>query len=171
MTCNEVRENLVAYLHGELNKNDVMALHRHLGGCEACVREELALSKTNRLLRRTQFTALPDDFDLGLRHKLERAGKPHPKKWNEFRRIVYAVAATIIIMLSMIIIMLSIQFLRYRMESVSQPTAALQSFPATQTVFNPPEQTSRMTASLKERFIAKYLRSSRATPMKLGRFE
>ena len=154
MTCNEVQENLSAYIYGELNKKRVMEIHQHLSSCEMCIQEELEYRKTTRLLDRYQYEALPENFDEGFHRKLNQIEKPRKKIPGEFRRIVYAIAATIIIMIG-------IQFFGYRfMVSARQPVH-FKDFPTTQTIFRPADQRIEPKTSLKERFIEKYLKSSK----------
>ncbi|MHC4470272.1 MAG: anti-sigma factor family protein [Planctomycetota bacterium] len=50
MRCAEVRENLVAYLDGELPPEERDRIESHLGGCDACRRERTALDTTGDLL-------------------------------------------------------------------------------------------------------------------------
>ena len=150
MTCNDVRDNLVAYIHGELNKKTVMEIHHHLSNCEACIQEEIEFCRTNRLLSQYQFEALPDNFDEQLHQKLKQVEKPRQKVQHDFRRIVYAVAATIIIMIG-------IQFLGSRVFQSLQPPIRLKDFPTTQVVFKSEERSSE--PSLKERLIRRYFQA------------
>jgi len=162
MTCNDVQENLVAYIHGELNKEAVMEIHRHLSTCEACVQEELELRKINRLLDRYHFEVLPENFDEELHRKLKQIEKPREKVHSDFRRIVYAIAATIIFMMG-------IQFFGYRFMQASRQPVHFKDFPTTQAVFKPAEQRIETKTSLKERFVEKYLQSSKKGATKIRR--
>lgn len=158
MNCNMVRENLVAYIHGELDKKAVMAIHRHLSKCEVCVQQEIELQKTNRLLDKYQFEALPDFFDEQLHRKLKQIEKPQ----SDFRRIVYAIAATIIIMIG-------IQFFGSRILPSTRQPVHFKDFPTTQTIFKPAEQRIETKPSLKDRFIDKYLQSKPGAGTRLRR--
>lgn len=150
MTCNEVQDNLAAYLHGELDKKTVMEIHQHLSGCEACVQEEIELRQTNRLLDQFRFEALPENFDEQLHQKLKQIETPHQKVSHDLRRIVYAVAATIIIMIGL-------QFFGSRVFQSLQPPIRLTDFPTTQVVFKSEESSSE--PSLKERLVQRYIQA------------
>jgi len=50
MRCDDVRENLVAYLDGEVTPDERDRIESHLAGCEACGRERTALDTTGDLL-------------------------------------------------------------------------------------------------------------------------
>ncbi len=151
MSCNEVRENLVAYIHGELDTKDVMEIHHHLSTCEACVLEEIELRKTNRFLDRYQFEALPDNFDEELHHKIQQIEKaPKIVRSSGFRRILYAVAATIIIMIG-------IQWFVSRIVQSTYQPIHFKDFPTTQAVFK--SEGTQSESSLKGRFIERYLQS------------
>ena len=162
MNCNFVRDNLVAYIHGELDKRAVMQIHQHLSTCEVCVQEEIELRRTNRLLDQYQFEALPDYFDEQLHRKLKQVEKPHEKNHSDFRRIVYAIAATIIIMIG-------IQFFGSRILQSTRQPAHFKDFPTTQAIFKPVEQRIETKPSLKDRFIENYLQSKRSAATKLRR--
>ena len=152
MTCSNIQENLVAYLHGELDKKAVMNIHKHLSICEVCAQEEIELRKTNRLLDHFQFAALLDNFDEQLHQKLAKIDKPVFQKIHDFRRIVYAIAATILIMIG-------IQFFGAQiLQSIQQPIH-FKDFPTTQSVFKAEESSS--TPSLREKFIQRHLQSTK----------
>ena len=164
MSCNDVRENLVAYIHGELDKNAVMIIHQHLADCEACVQQEIELRKTNRLLTQFQFEALPDSFDEQLHQKLNKIEKPKVQNQTDFRRIVYAIAATILIMIG-------IQFFGSRILQSTQQPIHFKDFPTTQAVFRSEDSQGTPETSMKERFVERYLKSNRNGAMKIMREE
>lgn len=101
MTCQDVRDHLAAYLDGELDKKKTIALHRHLSACEACVREEIDLRNTKHLLNQHHFAVLPDNFDEQLSQKIRRIESPFLGSRHDVRKIVYTVAATIILMIGL----------------------------------------------------------------------
>jgi anti-sigma factor RsiW len=150
MTCNDVKENLVAYLYSELDKKTVMALHRHLCACEACVQEEIELLKTERLLVRSQFEAMPGNFDEQLDEKIGRITRSRHKTFHDLRRIVYAVAATFILTIGL-------QFLSAHLTQTMQTPIRFKDFPTAQTVFK--SEPSSAEPSLKERLIQRYIRT------------
>ena len=162
MTCNEVRENLVAYIHGELDRKIVMEIHHHLSACEACVQEEIELRQTNRLLDQFQFEALPEDFDAKLHRKIQQT-QPSPNRIkSDFRRIVYAIAATILIVLG-------IQFIGSRIFQSTQQSIHFKNFPTTQAIFKSETSRSLGESTLKEQFMQRYLQSGKNGKMKIER--
>lgn len=162
MDCIEVQNKLVAFIHGELTKETIMEIHQHLSRCKTCLQEEIEFRMTNQLLSQYQFAALPDDFEAELHRKLSKIKQPRRKVTADFKRIVYAIAATIIIMIG-------IQFFGYQiMRSARQPVHFVD-FPATRAVFKPAEQRLKKQTSLKERFAEKYFHASRGKTIKLKR--
>jgi len=164
VSCNEVRENLVAYLHGELDKEGVMAIHQHLANCEACVQQETELRKTERLLDQFQFEMLPENFDEQLHQKLIKFERPVVQTKPGFRRIVYAIAATILIMIG-------IQFFVSRILQSTQQPIHFKDFPTTQAVFRSEASRGTPETSLKERLMEKYLKSNQNGAVKIMREE
>ena len=162
MNCNDVQDNLVAYFHGELDKKAVMAIHQHLADCEACVQQEIELQKTNRLLDKYQFDALPGNFDEQLHQKLIKIKKPVNKAKLEVRRIVYAIAATILIMIG-------IQFFGSQVLKSTKQPIHFKDFPTTQAVFKSEHSEQESKASFKERLIERHLKANKNSAMKLMR--
>jgi anti-sigma factor RsiW len=150
MTCNNVRDNLVAYLYSELDNKTVMALHRHLCSCEACVQEEIELLKTKRLLDKSYIEAMPGNFDEQLDEKLKRNIKSRYETFHDFRRIVYAVAATFILTIGL-------QFLSAHLTQTMQMSTRFKDFPTVQTVFKSESRSAE--PSLKERLMQRYVRA------------
>jgi anti-sigma factor RsiW len=162
VNCNFVLDNLVAYIHGELDKKAVMQIHQHVGNCEACVQEEIELRRTSRMLDQVQFEALPDNFDRELQKKLAQIEKPLKPVKSDFRRIVYAIAATIIIMVG-------IQFFGSQILQSTRKPVHFKDFPTTQTVFKSEVTQSEVETSLRERFLQRYLQSRQHEKMKIKR--
>ena len=46
MECNNIREELVAYIDGELSSMEVQTIEAHLGGCKECTAERDKLTTT-----------------------------------------------------------------------------------------------------------------------------
>jgi hypothetical protein len=162
MTCNDVRGNLAAYLHGELEKKALMVIHQHLADCEACVQQEIELRRTERLLDQFQFEALLDNFDEQLHQKIIKIEKPVVQTKRDFRRIVYAIAATILIMIG-------VQFFGSRfLKSTKQPIH-FKDFPTTQAVFKSELSQQKSETSLKERLIERHLKANKNSAMKIMR--
>ena len=148
MQCNAFKKNLVAYLHGELDKKDVMTIHHHLSTCQTCVKEEIELRKTIRRLDKYRFEAMPDDFDLKLQQKLGQTKTPSRLITHDFRRVVYAVVATIFITIG-------IEFLAYQF--LHRP-GHISDFPTTQAIFKRVKYTASERTSRRELLLKKYMR-------------
>ncbi len=59
MTCTEIRENLAAYLDGEIEGASRRAMDSHLSGCSACLGEKRAQAAAWRLLDLDDAPAVP----------------------------------------------------------------------------------------------------------------
>ncbi|MBC8183721.1 zf-HC2 domain-containing protein [candidate division KSB1 bacterium] len=149
MVCNKIQENLVAYLHGELDKKEVKLIHQHLSSCESCLDEELELRKTGRILDKFQFEALPDNFDAELHRKLKPFQKPKSSNKPGIRRIVYAIAATLIITIGL-------EFFIFQFMQSTEPTIQFTDFPTTQTVFKSASAMASKRTSLKQKYLEKF---------------
>ncbi|MBN1349495.1 hypothetical protein JXJ21_08810 [candidate division KSB1 bacterium] len=101
MECQECQANLAALIHAELDKKQIKQIHRHLGRCDTCAQEHYELLKTKRLLNRFVANGLPPNFDEQLRQKLKTA--PLLRKTGQvgIKKLIYAVAATVIITLGL----------------------------------------------------------------------
>ena len=162
MNCNDVQDNLVAYLYGELNKKAVMAIHQHLSKCKACVQQEIELRRTERMLDQFQFEALPGNFDEQLHQKLIKVERPVVKTKTDIRRIFYAIAATILIMIG-------IQFFGSQVLKSTKQPIHFKDFPTTQAVFKSEHSEQKSKASFKERLIERHLKTNKNSAMKLMR--
>jgi anti-sigma factor RsiW len=147
--CNKVKENLVAYLHGELAKKEVKEIHQHLSGCESCLEEEMDLRRTNRVLNKFQFEVLPDDFEAELHRKLKPFHKPISSDKPGFRRNVYAIAATLIITIGL-------EFFIFQFMRSAEPTIQFTDVPTTQAVFRSTSDMDSKKTSLKQRYLEKF---------------
>jgi anti-sigma factor RsiW len=160
MTCNEVQDNLTAFIHGELDTSTTRAIHQHLSQCQTCLQEEVESRKANKLLSQFQFEALPEDFDEQLHRKLKSLELPAHKKRHDYKRIYYAVAATIVIMVGL-------QFFGSWLMTPKQQSFQLKNFPTSQAIFNSTEKVAE--TSLKDRFLQRYKQSHQLIKLKLGR--
>jgi predicted anti-sigma-YlaC factor YlaD len=86
--CRRVRENLSAYLDGELKGDARRLLDEHLSGCEACRRQMQELKDTWRLLDELEAPIVPRAF-----HDQVLARVEVEEKMSPFRRVVRALAA------------------------------------------------------------------------------
>ena len=150
MQCHSLRENLTAYLYGELDKKDVMAIHRHLSQCQTCAQEELELRKTIRILNQTHPEVLPKNFKDELNHKLMQTKMVSKLIKRDFRRVLYAVAATFIITLG-------IEFFAYQLYCSIPDSGNLANLPPTKAVFRPAKQSIFTKLSRKNIYLKKYL--------------
>jgi len=100
MKCTEVQLNLSAYIYGELNLMQVKKIHKHLGRCESCLKLEMQLEKTFRFMNQMRLDALPKNFDENLERKLQREKRKNIKTHHQSRKIIFAIAASIILFLA-----------------------------------------------------------------------
>ena len=106
MHCEETRQNLTAMIHCELTAGELKKMHAHLAECSECLSEEIEMVKTSRKLQMPHDFAMPNDFDARLQSRLKAADSPSPASSQTLRRVVYAIAA-------MIVLALGIEFFPY----------------------------------------------------------
>lgn len=104
--CREFRQDLVAYLDGELGGEAAQALARHLEACADCRREALALERTARALQALQVPALPPGLEERVLARVRREGGP---VWPVLRvrwagRLVAAAAAVLLAGLAVLLV-------------------------------------------------------------------
>lgn len=99
MNCQEVRENLSAYLDGELDRNNAKDVAAHLLSCTDCRREWEQLQMVNALWQELPEIQPPPEFMRGLNEKLaatagthkvpiwQRARKVAQKPWYKFAAV------------------------------------------------------------------------------------
>lgn len=89
MNCQKVRENLSAYLDGELNKAEASSLAAHLLTCNNCRQEWEQLKMINALWQELPEIEPPPNFMQGLSEKLAAATAEtaKPPLWERARRI------------------------------------------------------------------------------------
>ncbi len=78
MKCGEIREELAAYLDGEIEGAARRAVDDHLSGCAACSKERDALAAAWRLLEIAPPPAVPEGFDARVLARV-RSGGPAPR--------------------------------------------------------------------------------------------
>ena len=71
MNCNQVLENLSAYLDKAVSADDILRIQNHLENCPACREEYHALERTVAMLAELDEIVPPASFRRELRHKLE----------------------------------------------------------------------------------------------------
>jgi len=148
LNCKNVKNNLTAYIHGELDKNELKTIHQHLAVCEDCLREEIELRKTGRLLDQFQMEALPENFDFQLRQKMKQTRRFKINATGSVRRIIYAVAATLLLTLGL-------EFIAYQFFTATTQPSKFADYPSNKTVFKS-VQYDKNELSWKERYMAKF---------------
>lgn len=78
MRCTETRDNLVAWLDGELSPEEADRVESHLASCPACMRERAALETSGDLLARLDPPAMPGN---GLAARVLQAVKSGVDPW------------------------------------------------------------------------------------------
>ncbi|MBN2001402.1 zf-HC2 domain-containing protein [candidate division KSB1 bacterium] len=147
MNCKDVQENLTAYLHAELEKNELSQLHRHLGQCERCLKEEMEILKTFRMLHYYRTDLLPEDFDEKLFRKIKKLNLHQTK--NQLRHTLYAVAAAILIFIG-------IEVFAYYIFSPISSQDKLRDYPTTRAIFKTDGLKDTDSFSWKEKYMKKY---------------
>ena len=69
--CKKVKQKLVAYLDGELNKQQRLLIEKHLSQCAECRKEAGLLKKTGRLLKNQECVIPSADFEARLRERIQ----------------------------------------------------------------------------------------------------
>jgi hypothetical protein len=118
MDCEETRQNLTAMIHGELTVSELMKMHAHLAECTECLSEEMVLTRTSRKLQMSHYASMPEDFDVRLQSRLDAAGSSQSSSSPTFRRMIYAIAA-------MIILVLGIEFFPYSIHLTTREDSVL----------------------------------------------
>ncbi|MCI0513158.1 anti-sigma factor [candidate division KSB1 bacterium] len=130
MDCRQVQENLVAFLHGELTRSELQAVHAHLGNCETCLNQEIEYRQTSRVLAQSSWCTLPADFDVALDAKIKVRERTFARKPGAPRYLAYSAAATVLIWIG-----LELLFPRFGWFQAAPPSLA--SYPTTQAIFQP----------------------------------
>ncbi len=110
MKCIEVRENLSAYIYGELDMSLMKKMHEHLSLCDDCLKLEMQLRKTTRLMNQIEPDTLPSDFNEKLYKKLQREKRKKYLIPHKSRKVVLAIAATLLVTLAIEFIIKNIFF-------------------------------------------------------------
>ena len=101
MTCNQVKEKIIDYLEGKLQDADNNAIQIHLNTCAQCKDEIKHFAALNDLLHSTKEIEPLPDYKKIFWAKVEK--KNHFLSWTSNRVISYGLAASILIMLSIIL--------------------------------------------------------------------
>jgi anti-sigma factor RsiW len=119
MKCIEVQENLSAYIYGELDVSQVKEIHKHLSICDNCLKLEMQLRKPTRLMNQIKPDILPEDFGEKLQEKLQREKRKKFIIPQKSRKVVLAIAATLLLTLAIEFIVRDAFFSRSLTENLS----------------------------------------------------
>lgn len=157
MNCTQVKENLTAYLHGELDKNDVLAIHQHLSVCERCLQDEIELRRTGRILESQQFDLLPKNFDMQLLRRLKQQ-KMRAGDRTGLKKMFWTIAATLLVTLGT-------EFFIYQYVEFPRQTKQFADFSTTQAVF---QSSKYEDSSMLSRYLEKFDVIESALPFNNG---
>ena len=101
MKCKKIRRKLVAYIDGELDKEQELLVKRHLLKCAKCKKEADLLNKTSYILKSERRLVPSEEFEANLWRRIRFAEKRETAP-HFLRRVAYlilpaAVAAALII--------------------------------------------------------------------------
>jgi len=90
MTCEEIREELVAYQDGELAEQDRKHVAAHLSTCPACTQEAASLARVGQMFSSLEQVTPSPDFAANFWQRLEHERQPQPESrfaqwWRELR--------------------------------------------------------------------------------------
>ena len=90
MTCEEIREELVAYQDGELAEQDRKQVAAHLSTCSACTQEAASLARVGQMFSSLEQVMPSPDFATNFWQRLEHERQPQPESrfaqwWRELR--------------------------------------------------------------------------------------
>lgn len=88
MTCDDVRDNLSAYLDGELARPEAAAVESHLAGCESCRAELASLRSLTETLHALPRRPAPAEVEREVVGQLERDALLAPRELPKKRRFV-----------------------------------------------------------------------------------
>lgn len=93
MTCEEIREELVAYQDGELAEHDRKQVAMHLSTCATCTHEALSLARVEQIFSRIERVTPSPDFAANFWRRLEQERQAEPESrlvqwWRELRESV-----------------------------------------------------------------------------------
>ena len=154
MTCNTIKPQLVAFLHGELTSAEQQAIHQHLGQCESCLHEEMSLRKTLHVSMRYKPDILPDEFNSNVIEQIQ-SHKTILQRWSHGRRLLYAIAATILLVLGL-------EFVGYHVFLPQQSALTLSNVSVAESAFSKKSDRDDRTISMLTRLKQRYSRIDKA---------
>lgn len=81
MTCEEIREELVAYQDGELAERDRKQVAAHLNTCSACTQEAVSLARVGQMFSGLEQVTPAPDFAANFWRRLEQEREAQPENW------------------------------------------------------------------------------------------
>lgn len=105
MNCQRVRDQIKAYIDGELGLLERWRVARHLESCDACRQEEIAMTKLTQELSETEQTPAPEGLRDRVMSKLELEGSPGPirRSWTASPAAQFAVLAVIVVVIGAVV--------------------------------------------------------------------
>jgi hypothetical protein len=94
MNCSDARENLPAFLYGDLDARFADDLATHLNSCPQCQRERAALERVRRLLDNVPAQAPKVDV-VGLYGRIAEKQRRRARRWRRAAGVVFAAAASV----------------------------------------------------------------------------
>ena len=93
MTCEEIREELVAYQDGELSEYDRKQVATHLNTCTACTQEAVSLARVGQMLSGMERIIPSPAFAVNFWQRLEQEHQAEPEHrftqwWRELRESI-----------------------------------------------------------------------------------
>jgi len=90
MTCEKIREELVAYQDGELAEQDQKYVAAHLSTCSVCTQEAAALARVEKMFGSLERVTPSPNFAANFWQRLEHERQPQPENrfaqwWRELR--------------------------------------------------------------------------------------
>jgi hypothetical protein len=85
MTCEEIREELVAYQDSELAEQDRKQVTVHLSTCPACTQEAASLARVGQMFSSLERVTPSPDFATNFWLRLEQERQPQPERRSENR--------------------------------------------------------------------------------------
>jgi hypothetical protein len=87
MTCEKIRDELVAYCDGELSERDRIRVAAHLKTCPTCAQEEVRLGRVDQMLTSLERITPSPDFAATFWRRLEQEGHIEPEsRWSRWWR-------------------------------------------------------------------------------------
>lgn len=102
MNCQRVRDEIKAYIDGELGLIERWQVARHIRTCDACREEEIAMTKLTDELSETEQTPAPEGLRDRVMAELDLEGSPAPirRPWTAHPAVQFAALSLIVVVLA-----------------------------------------------------------------------